>query len=127
VLLTRRHSGPLFKKKYLNALVQSKVYEEELASLNQQIPNDVQDTWTTMIKEWERDRTKPNPYYTPLEGGQLPVPMHRLLTLILKFTGRAFRGRYSDTPRLGRGGGVQAVEGAYTGGRHPREVPPHCP
>ena len=66
--LTCVHTGPLFKKKYLNAVAQAKVHEDELAFLNRTLPDDVRDTWTTMIKEWERDRTKPNPYYTPLEG-----------------------------------------------------------
>ena len=66
--LTCVHTGPLFKKKYLNAVAQAKVHEDELAFLNRTLPDDVRDTWTTMIKEWERDRTKLNPYYTPLEG-----------------------------------------------------------
>ena len=75
VCLSRRPSsyfclGPLFKKKYLNALAQSKLHAEELASLNRQLPDDIRDTWTTMIKDWERDRTKSNPYYTPFEGNR---------------------------------------------------------
>ena len=68
ISLTRIHPGQLFKKKYLNALTQAKVHKDELAFLTQRLPDDVRDTWTTMIEEWEKDRAKPNPYYTPLEG-----------------------------------------------------------
>jgi len=65
-----RSAGSLFKKKYLNALVQSAVHAEQLSLLNKNVPDDVLHTWTTMITEWENNRTKPNPnlYYTPLEG-----------------------------------------------------------
>jgi hypothetical protein len=76
--LTDRSTGPLFKKKYLNALTQSKVHAEELVFLNQKLPEDVRNTWTGMIIEWERDRKKPNPYYTPLEGKRMFYRIHAM-------------------------------------------------
>ena len=74
--LTHRSPGPLFKKKYLNALTQSKVHAEELAFLNQRLPDNVRDTWTRMVVDWEKDRTKPNPYYTPSEGKCMFCDIH---------------------------------------------------
>ena len=73
--------GPLFKKKYLNAKAQAKVHEDKLVFLNQRLPDNVRNTWTTMIEEWEKDRTKPNPYYTPSEGMPSATGQKSALTL----------------------------------------------
>lgn len=75
---SRSSTGSLLKKKLSNALVQSKFHAEELASLNRRLPEDVLNAWTRRIIEWERDRTKPNPYYTPSEGEPLHARTGRL-------------------------------------------------
>ena len=71
ILLTHLISGLLFKKKYGIALTQSKVYEDEFTFLSQKVSNCVCEAWMAMITDWEKDHTKPNPYYTPLEGEQV--------------------------------------------------------
>ena len=58
--------GPLLAKKYVKAVEQVKLHEDELKLVNDSLPTALQCSWTAMIKTWENDRSAPNPYYTPV-------------------------------------------------------------
>ena len=52
-------------KKYLNAVKQAKLHEEDLVLVNEDLPIALVLSWEAKITTWENNRTSPNPYYTP--------------------------------------------------------------
>lgn len=58
--------GPLLAKKYLNAVKQAQLHEEELRLINEELPVELVRSWEEIITTWENDRSAPNPYYTPV-------------------------------------------------------------
>jgi len=58
--------GSLLAKKYLNAVQQADLHEEELGLINEDLPIACVASWKKMIATWENDRSSPNPYYTPM-------------------------------------------------------------
>lgn len=58
--------GPLLAKKYVKAVEQAKLHEDELKLVNGSLPTVLQCSWMAMIKTWENDRSAPNLYYTPV-------------------------------------------------------------
>lgn len=57
-------------KKYLNAVNQAKLHEEELNLVNDDLPLVLIHLWKVMIVTWEKDRSSPNPYYSPVKSMQ---------------------------------------------------------
>lgn len=86
--------GSLLAKKYLNAVKQAKLHEEELELINESLPIALVNTWKAMITTWESDRGSPNPYYTPVKSTSMNVPDRASLT----FGCRSLRNRGKATP-----------------------------
>lgn len=57
-------------KKYLNAVNQLKLHEEELNLVTDDLPLMLVHSWKAMIATWENDRSSPNPYYSPVKSMQ---------------------------------------------------------
>jgi len=72
--------GPLLAKKYLNAVEQAKLHEEELLLISEDLPIALVRSWTAMITTWENNRNSPNPYYMPEKSMLVHFPNTLCLT-----------------------------------------------
>jgi len=66
-------SGELFLRSLLKALLMRTKHMSENKKFDATFPTDLRQEWLTMIRNWEGDKSKPNPY-THAEKGTL-VPM----------------------------------------------------
>lgn len=57
--------GTLLAKKYIHAAEQTEFHRDELDLISSQLSPALVQSWKTMIRKWETDRSSPNPYYTP--------------------------------------------------------------
>ena len=91
--------GPLLAKKYLNAVEQAKLHEEELALISEDLPIALVHSWTAMITTWENDRNSPNPYYMPMKSMSVSISNAVCLTFQLQKPPRLRYGNASHSKR----------------------------
>ena len=59
------NTGSLLAKKYLAAVENAKVHEDQMSLINAGLEKTLVESWTKRITTWESDRTAENPYYLP--------------------------------------------------------------
>jgi hypothetical protein len=52
-------------KKYLDAVEQAKLHEEDMELMTNGLPEELAHSWEAVVTTWENDRSSPNPYYAP--------------------------------------------------------------
>ncbi len=71
ILLTCSHFiGHLFSSRLKKALVMQAKHEQAFVEFNATFPPAVVNQWEKMVAEWDRDKTKKNPYEEPVAGTQ---------------------------------------------------------